>query len=89
MAMNKDKFQILRDFANSNNKPDKTIYEYIKEVLDMNSAYAKQNKEYKEVIDKAKNDLNIIIDILKEQPLVDCWIINRLEANKSILKEVK
>ena len=45
--MNKDKFQILRDFANSNDKPDKTIYEYIKEVLDMNSAYAKENQSLK------------------------------------------
>lgn len=51
--MNKDKFQILRDFAKSNEKPDKTIYEYVKEVLDMNSAYAKENQKYKETIDKA------------------------------------
>ena len=45
--MNKDKFQRLRDFAISNDKPDKTIYKYIKEVLDMNSAYAKENQELK------------------------------------------
>lgn len=44
----KDKFQILRDFANSNNKPNKTIYQFIKEVLDMNSAYAKENQQLKE-----------------------------------------
>lgn len=45
--------------------------------------------KYKEIIDKAINDLNIIIDIVREQPLGDCWIINRLEGNKSILNEVK
>ena len=45
--------------------------------------------KYKEIIDKAINDLNIIIDIVREQPLGDCWIINRLEGNKSILKEVE
>ena len=46
-------------------------------------------KASKEVIDKAINDLNIIIEIVREQPLgSDCWIIDRLEANKSILKEV-
>ena len=46
-------------------------------------------KKQKEVIDKAINDLNIIIEIVREQPLgSDCWIIDRLEANKSILKEV-
>ena len=49
-----------------------------------------QNQKYKEVIDKATNDLNIIIDIVRELPLgSDCWIIDRLEANKSILKEVE
>lgn len=47
-------------------------------------------RKQKEVIDKAINDLNIIIDIVREQPLgSDCWIIDRLEANKSILKEVE
>ena len=53
----KDKFQILRDFANSNNKPDKTIYQFIKEVLDMNSAYAKENKQLK-MINKEYERLN-------------------------------
>ena len=48
-----------------------------------------QCKKQKEVINKAINDLNIIIDIVRELPLgSDCWIIDRLEANKSILKEV-
>ena len=42
-----DKFQILRDFANSNDKPDKDIYQFVKEVLDMNSAYAKENQQLK------------------------------------------
>lgn len=47
-------------------------------------------KKQKEVIDKAINDLNIILDIVREQPLgSDCWIIDRLEANKNILKEVE
>ncbi len=50
----KDKFQILRDFANSNNKPDKTIYQFIKEVLDRNSAYAKENKKLKDNWNKLK-----------------------------------
>ena len=45
--MYRDKFQILRDLAKSNNKPDKTIYEYVKEVLDMNTGQAKENRELK------------------------------------------
>lgn len=48
-----------------------------------------QCKKQKEVIDKAINDLNIILEIVREQPLEsNCWIINRLEANKKMLKEV-
>ena len=42
-----DKFQILRDFAKSNDKPNKDIYQFVKEILDMNSAYAKENKQLK------------------------------------------
>lgn len=46
-------------------------------------------KKQKEVINKAINDLNIILEIVREQPSgSDYWIINRLEANKKILKEV-
>ena len=48
-----------------------------------------ENQKCKEVIDKAINDLDIIIDIVREQPFGDRWIINRLEANKNILKEVE
>lgn len=42
--------------------------------------------------DKAINDLNIIIDIIKKQPSDDdSWLLERLESNKKILqgKEVK
>ena len=48
-----------------------------------------ENKKYKEIIDKATNDLEIIIGIVREQHFGDRWIINRLEANKNILKEVE
>ena len=58
-------------------------------VAEENTRLLEQVKKQKEVIDKAINDLNIIIEIVREQPLgSDCWIIDRLEANKSILKEV-
>ena len=53
------------------------------------SAREEVANKYKEVIDKAINDLDIIIDIVREQPFGDRWIINRLEANKNILKEVE
>ena len=71
--MNKDKFQILRDFAKSNEKPDKTIYEYVKEVLDMNSAYAKENQElknlnriYEEIISDDKENYKLLSSEIKE-----------------------
>lgn len=50
----KDKFQILREFANSNEKPDKTIYQFIKEILVTNSAYAKENRQLKDNWNKLK-----------------------------------
>lgn len=64
--MNKDKFQILRDFAKSNEKPDKTIYEYVKEVLDMNSAYAKENQELK----KQLEELEFIVGLRQKRNLI-------------------
>lgn len=69
--------------------PIECIYEDL--VLDINEIkiLTEENKKYKEAIDKAINDLEIIIEIVKEQPLGSVWIINRLEANKSILKEVE
>lgn len=52
-------------------------------------SWKKESNKQKEAIDKAINDLNIILEIVREQPSgSDCWIINRLEANKKILKEV-
>ena len=74
----------------SNYKLLNVHFDDIKNVLDYITNLQQENQKYKEVIDKATNDLNIIIDIVREQPLgSDCWIIDRLEANKNILKEVE
>lgn len=60
-----------------------------KELFNEMINWKEESKKQKEVIDKAINDLNIILEIVREQPSgSDCWIINRLEANKKILKEV-
>ena len=57
----------------------------MKQIDDLEQQYKKQ----KETIDKVINDLNIILEIVREQPSgSDCWIINRLKENKKILKEV-
>lgn len=63
-------------------KDGELLLEYVEQL-------EQQCKKQKEVIDKAINDLNIILEIVREQPSgSDCWIINRLEANKKILQEV-
>lgn len=98
--MNKEEIEELKDFTIDltdidelalglevcSKKSNMVIQEFADTIIQLQ----KENKKYKEVIDKAINDLNIIIDIVRELPLgSDCWIIDRLEANKSILKEVK
>lgn len=67
----------------------KEFYRYYKEKDIYIKQLQQENQKYKKVIDKATNDLEIIIGIVREQPFGDRWIINRLEANKNILKEVE
>lgn len=48
-----------------------------------------QVKKQKEVIDKAINDIDLVIELIKQQPTEDdSWILSRLNAFKIILKEV-
>lgn len=48
-----------------------------------------ENKQLKEVIDKAINDIDLVIELIKQQPTEDdSWILSRLNAFKIILKEV-
>ncbi len=48
-----------------------------------------ENKKQKEVIDKAINDIDLVIELIKQQPTEDdSWILSRLNAFKIILKEV-
>lgn len=49
-----------------------------------------ENQKYKEVIDKALNDIDLVIELIKQQPSEDdSWILGRLNAFKIILKEVE
>lgn len=49
-----------------------------------------QVKKQKEVIDKAINDIDLVIELIKQQPTEDdSWILSRLNAFKIILKEEK
>lgn len=48
-----------------------------------------ENKKQKEVIDKVINDIDLVIELIKQQPTEDdTWILSRLNAFKIILKEV-
>lgn len=50
----------------------------------------KQVRKQKEVIDKAINDIDLVIELIKQQPTEDdSWILSRLNAFKIILKEEK
>ena len=50
----------------------------------------KENQKYKEVIDKALNDIDLVIELIKQQPTEDdSWILGRLNSFKIILKEVE
>ena len=49
-----------------------------------------QNKKYKEVINKVINDIDLVIELIKQQPTEDdSWILDRLNAFKIILKRVE
>ena len=77
-----EKIYYIRTNKNETFKTDEGLFNYVIEL-------EQQSKKQKETIDKAINDLNIILEIVREQPSgSDCWIINRLEANKKILQEV-
>ena len=48
-----------------------------------------QVKKQKEVIDKAIDNIDLVIELIKQQPTEDdSWILDRLNAFKIILKEV-
>lgn len=68
---------------------EKMIQELYENYLDLLIEYGKQ----KEVIDKAITNINILIEIIKQQPtdnaLDDLWILDKLNGFKNILKEVE
>ena len=63
------------------------------ELFDEMVNWREESKELKEVIDKAITNINILIEIIKQQPtdnaLDDLWILDKLNGFKNILKEVE
>lgn len=79
----------VRELANKIKFNEKSRRKMQQSLMKQIAELEQQCKKQKEVINKAINDLNIILEIVREQPSgSDYWIINRLEANKKILKEV-
>ena len=52
--------------------------------------WKEESQKQKEVIDKAINDIDLVIELIKQQPTEDdSWILDRLNSFKIILKEVE
>lgn len=61
-----------------------------KELFNEMINWKEESQRQKEVIDKAINDIDLVIELIKQQPTEDdSWILDRLNAFKIILKEVK
>lgn len=71
-------------------------FEYIRTLTEWGSKNIKQhiqrlqqeNKHQKEVIDKTINAIDLVIELIKQQPTEDDrWILDRLNGFKIILEE--
>ena len=70
---------------------DQTISESMAEnIVNYVDELEQQCKKQKEVIDKAIDNIDLVIELIKQQPTEDdSWILSRLNAFKIILKEEK
>ena len=64
-------------------KDGELLLEYVEQL-------EQQCKKQKKAIDKAINDIDLVIELIKQQPTEDdSWILDRLNTFKIILKEVE
>ena len=85
--MNKEMLDILNDLSK---KPTTGLALQIMELSSENLILEQQVKEQQEIIDKAINDIDLVIELIKQQPTEDdSWILSRLNAFKIILKGEK
>lgn len=84
-----DKKIIAKSKAQIKNKWFETKEDELDMSLNIIDELEQQVKKQKEVIDKAINDIDLVIELIKQQPTEDdSWILSRLNAFKIILKEV-
>ena len=62
--------------------------EIFNELFEDYECFKNDCKKYKEVINKTINDIDLVIELIKQQPTEDdSWILDRLNAFNIILKE--
>lgn len=67
------------------NKQEIEVMEFI---LKDNESLEQQRKKQKEVIDKTINAIDLVIELIKQQPMEDDrWILDRLNGFKIILED--
>lgn len=88
--MDKEMLNIVNDLSK---KPTAELALQIMELAGENLILEQENKKCKEAIDKAITNINILIEIIKQQPtdntLDDLWILDKLNGFKNILKGVE
>lgn len=83
--MNKE--DVLGAFLLVNN-PIVLSEEEIKDVQKAIKQLQQENKQQKEVIDKTINAIDLVIELIKQQPTEDDrWILDRLNGFKIILED--
>lgn len=84
-----DKEIITKSKVQIKNKWFETKEDELDMALNIIDDLEQQVKKQQEVIDKAINDIDLVIELIKQQPTEDdSWILSRLNAFKIILKEV-
>ena len=64
--------------------------EYCDKLEEYRESILKENKKYKEVLDKIKENTERTIEIIKQQPTEDdTWILERLNGNLKILEKIE
>lgn len=91
--MNKEEITITKEYLvqwldRPPSNEDLDLCEFLANAVQNRQKYHKQNQELKDRIDKALNEIQIFIEILKEQPNDDNdeYTLARLRGIKNVLK---
>lgn len=80
----------FRSLTNDYCEELENLNSYIKQLQQENQQLKDQLKQREEVIDEAIDDINLVIELIKQQPTNDdSWILGRLNSFKIILQKYK